>query len=175
MIFVFEYLHVEDESLYIIDSGKPQDIENNVIPNYDLIETGKSESSIHELKLLAAYLYFKCAQLCGSQVQLWFQEIRDKQFKNIVEKFTVKFISPILVKDIKENVGKEIGKLQQNEVNIKIGTNQIKANIPVEEENISMRWSIPANYPLSNVAVEGPLCVGVKENQWKAWLLASQK
>ena len=75
-------------------------------------------------------------------MQLWFQEIRDKQFKNIVEKFTVKFISPILVKDIKENVGKEIGKLQQNEVNIKIGTNQIKANIPVEEENISMRWSI---------------------------------
>ena len=173
--FVFEYLHIEDESLYIIDSGKPQDIENNVIPNYDLIETGKSESSTHELKLLATYLYFKCAQLCGSQVQLWFQEIRDKQFKNIVEKFTVKFISPILVKDIKENVGKEIGKLQQNEVNIKIGTNQIKANIPVEEENISMRWSIPANYPLSNVAVEGPLCVGVKENQWKAWLLASQK
>ena len=173
--FVFEYLHVEDERLYIIDSGKPQDTENNVIPNYDLIETGKSESSTHELKLLATYLYFKCAQLCGSQVQLWFQEIRDKQFKNIVEKFTVKFISPILVKDIKENVGKEIGKFQQNEVNIKIGTNQIKANIPVEEENISMRWSIPANYPLSNVAVEGPLCVGVKENQWKAWLLASQK
>ena len=64
-----------------------------------------------------------------------------------MEKFTVKFISPILVKDIKENVGKEIGKFQQNEVNIKIGTNQIKANIPVEEENISMRWSIPANYP----------------------------
>lgn len=177
--FVFEYLHVEDESLFIIDSGKQQqqqqDTENNIIPNYDLIETGKSESSIHELKLLAGYIYFKCAQLCGSQVQLWYQEIRDKQFKNIVEKFTVKFIAPILVKDIKENVGKEIGKLEQNEVNIKIGTNQIKANISVEEENISMRWSIPSNYPLSNVSVEGPLCVGVKENQWKAWLLASQK
>ena len=49
-------------SLYIIDSGKPQDIENNVIPNYDLIETGKSESSIHELKLLAT-LFQMCSTL----------------------------------------------------------------------------------------------------------------
>ncbi|KAL6450537.1 RKR1 E3 ubiquitin-protein ligase listerin [Candida maltosa Xu316] len=172
--YIFEVLDFDDKFIsgLIVDS-------DNVIPNYDLIETGKREILEDELKYLVVNIYYKCLQHCGSQVQLWFKEIRDRQFKNKVEKFTVKYVSSLLISKILNQVSDQKTKIEGKEenMNIKVNqvTNEIRTTYVIDDQKMEMMIKIPHNYPLDNVSVEGPLRLGVKENQWKAWLLASQR
>ncbi|KAM9893232.1 hypothetical protein OXX69_011780, partial [Metschnikowia pulcherrima] len=53
--------------------------------------------------------------------------------------------------------------------------NEIKSTYVIDEQTMEMVIRIPERFPLSNVLVEGPVRLGVKENQWRAWLLASQR
>jgi hypothetical protein len=172
--FVFDYLQFDEKFFNTLIVG-----ETNIIPDYDLLETSKLEPLDYELKYLAVNIYFRCVQYCGSQVQLWFKEIRDKQYKNKVEKFTTRFISPILISHVLDQVTKEKDRIQGSDENMKIKVNlvarEIRLSYLIDDQKMEMVIRVPVNYPLDNVTVDGPLRLGVKENQWKAWLLASQR
>ncbi|CAK9436480.1 uncharacterized protein LODBEIA_P10380 [Lodderomyces beijingensis] len=132
-----------------------------------------------DFKLLALFIYFRCLQYCGFQVQMWYREIRDKQLQMKVERITTKYLSPTLIKAILEEVENDKGKIQGKEDNLSIKvnrvSNEIKTTYIVDEQKLEMVIKVPRLYPLENVVIEGPARVGVKENKWKAWLLASQK
>lgn len=172
--FIFDYLQFDEKFFSTLIVG-----EENIIPQYDLIETSKLEPLDYELKYLAVNIYYKCVQYCGSQVQLWFKEIRDKQFKNKVEKFTINYVSPILISHVLDQVTKEKDRIQGSDENMKIKVNlvakEIRLTYLIDDQKMEMVVRVPSNYPLDNVTVDGPLRLGVKENQWKAWLLASQR
>lgn len=155
---------------------KPSD---NLIKDYDIEEGIVGELHKFEMKFLLIHLYYLSFQYLGSYVQSWFNSIRDRQLKQRIEKFSIKYVSPLIVYKILEDVSKTKDKLISKDENMSIKvsntTNEIRSIYSIDDQTMEMVIKIPESYPLSNVSVEGPLRLGVKENQWKAWLLASQR
>lgn len=153
--------------------------ENCLIQNYDIKTGCIGESTSFEIQFLLVHLYYLSFDYLGSFVQNWFNEIRDLQLKNRVEKFSVRYVSPILISKMLADVESQKNKLVERDDNLTIKVNkvinEIKSVYVIDEQTMEMVVKIPETFPLSNVSVEGPLRLGVKENQWKAWLLASQR
>lgn len=152
---------------------------DNLINTYELANGCAGESFVFEMRFLLVHLYYLSFQHLGSQVQFWFNSIRDKQLKQQIEKFSVNYVSPLIVTKILEEVSSSKDKLTGKEENLTIKvnyvSNEVKSIYLIDEQTMEMIIKIPHSYPLSNVTVEGPLRLGVKESQWKAWLLASQR
>ncbi|CUM46043.1 unnamed protein product [Debaryomyces fabryi] len=170
---ILKKLHTSEESNYKI---KPND---NLIQSYNINHGIVGEPFKFEMKFLLLHLYYLSFQYLGSYVQSWFNSIRDRQLKQKIEKFSIKYVSPLIVHKILEDVSKSKDKLTNKDENMSIkvssAANEIKSVYLIDEQTMEMVIKIPDSYPLSNVSVEGPLRIGVKENQWKAWLLASQR
>ena len=151
--------------------------DENLIQNYDIKDDG--EPLEDELRFLLLHLYYLSFRFFGSYVQAWFKEIRDRQLKQRIEKFSMKFVSPLLISKILKEVMESKHQLQIKDENLTIkvntATNEIKSVYVIDEQIMEMVIKVPTTYPLENVTVEGPLRLGVKENQWKGWLLASQR
>ncbi|EGW34597.1 uncharacterized protein SPAPADRAFT_60032, partial [Spathaspora passalidarum NRRL Y-27907] len=177
--FIAEHMDFSDKFFSSLVFKQDDGVIENRIPNYDLIETARTEDLKNEIKYLIVHIYYKCLNYCGSQVQYWFKQLRDKQLKGKIEKSSAKYVSSILITNIMEQVLQEKDKIQGKEENLSIKvnqvTNEIRTTYVIDEQKMEMVIKIPHNYPLANVTVEGPLRLGVKENQWKAWLLASQR
>lgn len=153
--------------------------DNCLIQDY-LVKNGcVGESPNFEMNFLLLHLYYLSFQYLGSLVQQWFNEIRDLQLKNQVEKFSLRYVSPILLSKMLDEVDAQKDKLVERDENLTIKVNrvinEIKSVYVIDEQTMEMVVRIPETFPLSNVSVEGPVRLGVKENQWKAWLLASQR
>ncbi|CUM51847.1 unnamed protein product [Debaryomyces tyrocola] len=170
---ILKKLHTSEDTNSKI---KPND---NLVQSYNLSQGIVGETFKFEMKFLLLHLYYLSFQYLGSYVQAWFNGIRDRQLKQKIEKFSIKYVSPLIVHKILEDVSKSKDKLTNKDENmsIKVSTaaNEIKSVYLIDEQTMEMVIKIPDSYPLSNVSVEGPLRIGVKENQWKAWLLASQR
>lgn len=153
--------------------------DNCLIQEY-VIKTGCIGESINfEMQFLLVHLYYLLFQYLGSYVQQWFDEIRDLQLKNQIEKFSVRYVSPILISKMLTEVDSQKKRLIDRDENLTIKVNkvinEIKSVYVIDEQTMEMVVKIPETFPLSNVIVEGLVRLGVKENQWKAWLLASQR
>ncbi|GEQ70580.1 hypothetical protein JCM33374_g4258 [Metschnikowia sp. JCM 33374] len=158
------------------EKAKPS---QSIIQNYDISYSSHGNSVREEVHFLLAHLCYQTFHFLGSFASQWFNEIRDVQLKQQIEKFSVRFISPILISEMLGDVEKAKDKLTKNDdtLTIKVNkiTNEIKSIYVIDEQTMEMVIKIPEKFPLSNVSVEGPVRLGVKENQWKAWLLASQR
>ncbi|EGV62188.1 hypothetical protein CANTEDRAFT_108178 [Yamadazyma tenuis ATCC 10573] len=126
--------------------------------------------------MLLNVFYFACNFL-GSEVQLWFNELRNVQMKQDIDKFTAKNISKLLVSTMLEQVEHGKSKLVTDVMSLKINKviNEVRCVFEIDEQTMVMVIKIPTNFPLESVVVEGPKRVGLKENQWRAWLLSSQR
>lgn len=146
----------------------------DLLPKYDL--STKAPLS-EEMAFLLLHLYYQSCSYFGPQVQLWYKLIRDLQLKRRVDKATSSYVSPVLVGAILDDVTKHKQKLQGDDnLTIKVNrvSNEIKSTYLIDDQTMEMVIKLPTIYPLENVSVEGPLRLGVKEKQWKAWLMASQ-
>lgn len=163
----------------VADKNARIDPEHNLILTYNISEGCIGESFTHEMHFLCVHLYFLTFQYLGSYVQQWFNEIRDLQLKQQIEKFSVRYVSPLLISKMLVDVDAVKSRLTDKDENLSIKvnkiTNEIKSVYLIDEQTMEMVVKIPDTFPLSNVSVQGPLRLGVKENQWKAWLLASQR
>ncbi|CAH2354607.1 E3 ubiquitin-protein ligase listerin [[Candida] railenensis] len=167
--FIFQQVDVNDEK--ILSKLGDIDLTDNSTHFFS------SESFITEMKLTLIHLYYLSLEHFGSECSMWYNSIRDRQLKLKIEKFTTKHISPLLTSQILNEVSKSIDKLGSELMTLKVNktTNEIKSIYAIDDQTMEMVVKIPQLYPLSKVSVEGPLRLGVKENQWKAWLLASQR
>ncbi|KAI5954864.1 hypothetical protein KGF57_003889 [Candida theae] len=171
LFYIFDHVDLDNKFLSTLDIDE--------VTTYDVQEIFNGTSVEEELKILSLCIYYKLLKYCGFQVQLWFKEIRDKQLQMKVERITSKYLSPPLINEVLEQVESEKKKLLAKEDNLSIKvnrvSNEIKTSYLVDEQKLEMVVKIPPHYPLENVVIDGPSRVGVKENRWKAWLLASQK
>lgn len=149
---------------------------NQEIDNIRIID-GFDNFDLDDKGIMATHLYFLACKYLGSEVQSWFKELRNVQLKNDVDKFTTTKISTILIDDMFGEVELGKSKLTTDVMNIKINKiiHEVKCVFEIDEQTMEMVIKIPHNFPLSNVSVEGPKRIGLKENQWKAWLLSSQR
>lgn len=182
---IFETLPVTDQSflsnLMQSDSrnGKKFTAENSLIQEYNLSLINSGGALHDEMIQVTAYVYFLALKYLGLLVLLWFNNIRDLQLKQQVQTFTVQYASPVLISSMLTNVENATKSLIGGEENLTIKvnkvTNEIKSIYIIDEQTMEMVVKIPNAFPLSGVSVEGPTRLGVKEKQWKAWLLASQR
>lgn len=132
-----------------------------------------------EVRLLSVHIYFNILVSIGSLASSWFTDIKDRGFKQKLEQFTSKYVSPSLIEKKLQSFETKIDKFVEDNENLSIkvnrGANEIKCTYLIDEQYMEIVFRVPMNYPLSNVEVLGPKRVGVKEQQWKAWLLACQR
>lgn len=151
----------------------------NLVQNYNIEKGIPGESIKSELEVVFLHLLYLSFQYLVLDIQKWYNNVRDLQLKFKVEKFSVKYLSPFFISKIMDEVSnaKESLTGKDNNMTIKISrvTHEIRAVYAIDEQNLEIVIKIPENFPLVGVTVEGPLRVGVKENQWRAWLLASQR
>ncbi|KAI5950862.1 hypothetical protein KGF54_003936 [Candida jiufengensis] len=170
LYFIFEHLDIDNKFMSLTTFEE--------YSSYNILETDNNEFE-YNLKLIGLNIYYKFLRYAGFQVQMWYKEIRDKQLQMKIEKLTSQYLSPPIINEVLESVNNEKDKLQGKEDNLTIKvnfvSNEIKTTYIVDEQKLEMVIKIPVLYPLENVTFDGPSRFGVKENRWKAWLLASQK
>ncbi|CUM68618.1 uncharacterized protein PRCAT00006345001 [Priceomyces carsonii] len=163
----------------IMKDESEKDVNLNKIQYYDIKEGFPGDGFSFESNFLLVHLYYLSFEFLGSCVQEWYKGIRDLQLKQRVEKFSIKYVSPIIITKLLEDVATSKEKLLGKDENLKLKinpiSNEVRSVYVIDEQTMEMVIKIPSSYPLLSVTVEGPLRLGVKENQWKAWLLASQK
>lgn len=161
-----------------LERGSKATLENSLLQNY-CVSNGFGDALKDEVHLALVYLYYLSFQYLAPYVQQWHNNIRDLQQKQLVGKFSATYVSPLLISKMLDDVERAKQKLTSMDENLTVRvnrvTNEIKSVYVIDEQTMEMVVKIPPNYPLSSVSVEGPLRLGVKESQWKAWLLASQR
>lgn len=169
--FIFDSLDIYNKSLM-------RSLFENRLENFGIEELNLLDQSLKDEGFFIGHLYYLCCKYLGSDVQAWFNNIRDVQDKKAIETFTTQYISQPLVEKILQEVDTNKANFANDDImTIKLNTvtKEIRCKFDIDEQTMEMVIRVPSNYPLSNVLVEGPKRLGVKETQWKAWLLSSQR
>ncbi|ODQ77201.1 hypothetical protein BABINDRAFT_10352 [Babjeviella inositovora NRRL Y-12698] len=172
--FIFQQVDIVADVAFV-KSLTPENIRS-----YHVINYGAFESTIDEFRHLLVHFYYLVCKYLGAHAQTWFLNIRDRQLKASIEKFSIRYVSSSIVTEelakAEELLTGNNKKFSDENLTIKVNkiTNEIRSVYLIDEQTMEMVIRIPASFPLVNVTVEGPQRLGVKETQWKAWLLASQ-
>ncbi|ANZ77187.1 BA75_04230T0 [Komagataella pastoris] len=134
-----------------------------------------------QFKTFTVHLYYTALELLGSSCKHWFMDIKNRQLKSTIEEVTKTLISPILINSELDAVDKRLksSEVLTKDENLKVKTNRqqhdVKSQYTIDEQTMEMTIRLPDTYPLTNVVVEGLHRIGVKEQQWRAWLNSCQR
>lgn len=136
-----------------------------------------AEDTEHEIKLVSVHVYYLLLNLVTGVSVGWFNELKDVNFKRAVDGFTSEVISPSLIKSKMGRFSSKMGSLlaQYENLSLKTFGNEIKATYQIDDQSMEIVYRVPKNYPLSNIEIIGNQRVGVKEREWKAWILSAQR
>lgn len=152
-----------------------ENFDNYDIVNYSFVNDLNLDE---EIKMLSVHLYYKLLVSIGSLSNNWFNDIKDRTFKAQLESFTIKYISPKLIATKLSDFETKSSRLTAEDDNLSIKvnriTNEVKGTYLIDEQTMEVIFKIPSNYPLTNIEVIGSQRIGVKEPQWKSWILSSQ-
>lgn len=129
------------------------------------------------LPALSSHLYYRALVHLGSITRQWYADIKKRSVALTVQETTKKHFSPQLIKDEMERVEELLNKASLDDnmsVRFNKQTHEVRATYLVDEQKMEISIAIPDDYPLTSITVEGAVRVGVRENKWRAWLLASQ-
>ncbi|KAK9488434.1 hypothetical protein V1527DRAFT_457941 [Lipomyces starkeyi] len=165
-------------SLLYLASGKPPDASKLPFTRYDPDEI--LDTPAQDLQWLLLHIYYQLLRHVPSIVRKWWAEIRNRQLSLAVESFTQKYFSPVLIdaelQSIQAKLAEAEIEAEDENMQVKVSrvTHEVAAVYSIDEQTMEMIIRVPTNFPLHDVHVDGVKRVGVKENQWRAWLLASQ-
>lgn len=172
------FTFITDQINFQISQDK---INEEIIKNYQLNDYynqpyyGDIQNECHNLLI---HLLYRLFNEVGSLTSHWFMNIRDKSHQQAIDKFVIKYISPMLINDAINQVEKDINKLESQDDNLSIKlnriTNEIKARYTIDEQKLEISFNLPENYPLHNIKVIGVSKVGISEMKWKQWIMSTQ-
>ncbi|KAL2006708.1 hypothetical protein VTN00DRAFT_9376 [Thermoascus crustaceus] len=143
-------------------------------------EPGASDSSEKETQWLLVHLYFLSLKHLANLTKTWWIDSK-KRIKGVVEMWTEKFISPLIIEDSLKSVSEWITTQDPDEeraLSVKVSpkTAELVASIPVDEESppVAISISLPPAYPLQPALVTGRSRVLVDEKKWRSWVLTIQ-
>lgn len=126
----------------------------------------------------ATHLYYACLLHVPALVRGWWIECKDRVLSSAVEQLTEKHYSRRLVQQEVASLQSETSRKFLRESNVRVrvsnGGRDVVTTYEIDEQTMEMAVRLPLNYPLRRVAVEGIQRVGVRDAQFRAWLLASQ-
>ncbi len=130
------------------------------------------------LQVLAAHLYFRSLVRMPTLVRTWWYDLRDKQLSAQVERFTVRYCTPLVSSRELQHLTQSdaLSRLQDESMAVKVlSTNEVVATYTVDEHPMEIAIKIPRDFPLHGVEIKDIKRVGVSEAQWRAWILAVQQ
>ena len=164
-------------TLGLLDKGKVVDLSPYAIDEI-YIEYFDIDDYI-SLAVFGGYLFYRALKFTSSQVRNWWSTNQNKQLQLVVNSFTSKYFSPVIVsEELSQLRNKDVLKSLQNEsFSIKIATNasEVMATYIVDDQPMEMGIKLPQLFPLEPVEVRNIRRVGVNERQWRAWLLSVQQ
>ncbi|XP_058483459.1 E3 ubiquitin-protein ligase listerin [Solea solea] len=130
----------------------------------------KSDSVEWELPHLACSVYYSTVQDLPAMVRLWWNS-QEKRVSLAVEKFTIKYISPVLSAQEISSVHTSTQMFDSMTVKARSAAREVIATYSVDDIFIELVIQLPQNYPLGSIIVESGRRVGVAVQQWRNWML----
>ncbi|KAM4620161.1 E3 ubiquitin-protein ligase listerin [Polymixia lowei] len=130
----------------------------------------KSESVHWELPHLACSVYYSAVQDLPAMVRLWWNS-QEKRVCTTVEKFTIKYVSPVLSAQEISSVHSSTQTFDSMTVKARSAAREVIATYSVDDIFIELVIQLPQNYPLGSITVESGRRVGVAVQQWRNWML----
>jgi hypothetical protein len=131
-----------------------------------------------QLRLLRFHVLYLALRYTGSQAKSWFLGLKKRNVSIAVENYVRSAISPHIIESELDRVQTSLSSSDGEEDGLDIkfsrSTREIRASYKVDMQSLDIAVKIPDVYPLRDIVIEGVQRVGVRENQWRAWLLASQ-
>lgn len=130
----------------------------------------KSHSFEWELPHLACSVYYSTLQDLPAMVRLWWNS-QEKRVSAAVEKFTIKYVSPVLSAQEISCVQSSTQMFDSMTVKARSAAREVIATYSVDDIFIELVIQLPQNYPLGSITVESGRRVGVAVQQWRNWML----
>lgn len=134
---------------------------------------------VDECNMMMEFLMYHFFTIFGSLVGHWWNAIKSRTFKDTVSTFVTRYISPTLITNELDETDKGLNKFNKDELNLTVkvnrNNNEIKASYLIDEQKLVVAFKLPSNFPLQNVQVHGVSRVGITEQQWKSWIISTQR
>lgn len=130
----------------------------------------KSHRAEWELPHLACSVYYSTLQDLPAMVRLWWNS-QEKRISAAVEKFTIKYVSPVLSAQEISSVHSSTQMFDNMTVKARSAAREVIATYSVDDICIELVIQLPQNYPLGSITVESGKRVGVSVQQWRNWML----
>ena len=156
------------------------------IRHYDLA-LAESELPERNMQWLLVHLFYQVLKYVPGLFKTWYLDCRSKQTKIAVHAWIAKYLSPIIIADVLDEVeawtasqGAEQGTASGSDddkaliVKISRTAREITAGYDVDEFHAAIAITIPSEYPLAGVTVTGVNRVGVNEKKWQSWIMTTQ-
>uniref|UniRef100_A0A3Q3VQT5 E3 ubiquitin-protein ligase listerin n=1 Tax=Mola mola TaxID=94237 RepID=A0A3Q3VQT5_MOLML len=130
----------------------------------------KSENVEWELPHLACSVYYSTVQDLPAMVRLWWNS-QEKRVISVVEKFTIKYVSPVLSAQEISSVHSSTQMFDSMTVKARSTAREVIATYSVDEIFIELVIQLPQNHPLGSITVDSGRRVGVAVQQWRNWML----
>uniref|UniRef100_A0A3Q2YAX3 E3 ubiquitin-protein ligase listerin n=1 Tax=Hippocampus comes TaxID=109280 RepID=A0A3Q2YAX3_HIPCM len=147
-------------------SAETRDSKTYFTENLTLAVNGKNR----ELPHLACSVYYDTVQDLPAMVRLWWNS-QEKRVSGTVEKFTTKYVSPVLSAQEISSVHSSTQMFESMTVKARSAAREVIATYSVDEIFIELVIQLPQSHPLGSVVVESGRRVGVSVQQWRNWML----
>ena len=137
-----------------------------------------NEDDATDWKHNAGHIYFLMLKYLSSPVRLWWSNVKERGLNMDVEKFTEQRFSPKLLKEtilfVQRSLDQEQFQDERLDIRASLATRDILLKFTLDEQVMEMAIRLPSSHPLRQSEIEGVKRVGVKEKQFRSWILASQ-
>ncbi|XP_076063145.1 E3 ubiquitin-protein ligase listerin [Oratosquilla oratoria] len=118
---------------------------------------------------LACRVYYACVRVVPAAVRLWWNNL-DRKAQQLVDKFTMAYVSPQLIMEEITAVGNSTTKFNNMTIKARVSAREVVATYTIDEASMELVIRLAPNHPLGAVTVEDRGRVGVSVAQWRNWL-----
>lgn len=131
----------------------------------------------NEIELVALHVFFSVAWHMPVTVRKWYNNNSNKRLCNMVNEYTVKYISSVICSLEMETVQSKCqeraneDKLKNLIIKARPNAREVYAIYIRDEFKMELTIKLPINYPLGPVQIDGGKRIGVTDVKWRSWLL----
>ncbi|CAI9107100.1 OLC1v1006386C1 [Oldenlandia corymbosa var. corymbosa] len=121
---------------------------------------------------LAGAIYGLMLCILPAYVREWFNSIRDRSRSSVIESFTIRWCSPVLIaNDLNQIKKSDIGD-ENFSVSVSKSANEVVATYTKDETGMDLVIRLPASYPLRPVDVDCTRSLGISDVKQRKWLMS---
>ncbi|KAL3530952.1 hypothetical protein ACH5RR_010274 [Cinchona calisaya] len=121
---------------------------------------------------LAGSIYGLMLCILPAYVREWFNNIRDRSRSSMIESFTIRWCSPVLITNELTQIKKANVSDDNFSVSVSKSANEVVATCTKDETVMDLVIRLPASYPLRSVDVDCTRSLGISDVKQRKWLMS---